>query len=333
MPLAWNRRSTVWHVFVVLMLILMSVSAGRMSAGARQAEPFEPFDPNRFGDSTTINNRFMPLRPGTRYTYEGTTIADDGTAVPHRIVINVTDLTKTIGGIRAVTTWDLDYSDDELVEAELAFFAQDQDGAVWRMGEYPEVYENGQVVEAPTWIHGFQDARAGIAMRANPTLGTPSYSQGWGPAVNWSDRGKVDQIGQDVCVPAGCYKDVLVIAETSQSEPNAEQLKYWAPTVGNIQTTWRGAGEKSKETLALTKLEQLSPSALADMRAKALALEARAYQTSKDVYALTVPLEATSGAAGLPRTGESAGAGDLLPVLAVTLLMVGWCLRRRTRHT
>jgi len=44
----------------------------------------------------------MPLKPGTRFTYEGTTIEDDGAAVPHRVVINVTDLTKVIGGGRSL---------------------------------------------------------------------------------------------------------------------------------------------------------------------------------------------------------------------------------------
>jgi len=46
------------------------------------------------------------------------------------------------------------------------------------MGEYPEEYENGEFVVAPTWVHGFQDARAGIAMQVEPQLNTPSYSEG-----------------------------------------------------------------------------------------------------------------------------------------------------------
>ena len=187
----------------------------------------------------------MPLTPGTRFTYAGSTVEDDGTVVPHRIVIHVTDLTKVIGGVRSVLSWDLDYSDDELVEAELAFFAQDDDGRVWRMGEYPEVYEDGEFVEAPAWIHGFEDARAGIMMQADPQVGTPSYAQGWGPAVDWTDRGQVDQIGQKTCVPAACYEDVLVIAETSQSEPNAQQLKYY-PRATSAMSASAGGVQKKK---------------------------------------------------------------------------------------
>jgi hypothetical protein len=255
----------------------------------------ELIDPGRFVRSTQIDNRWLPLKPGTRFTYEGTTVEDEGTSVPHRIVVNVTDLTKMIGGVRAVITWDLDYSDGELVEAELAFFAQDSTGAVWRMGEYPEEYEGGKFVAAKPWIHGFEDARAGIEMLAEPRLGTPSYAQGWGPAVGWTDRGQVDQMGQRTCVPAGCYEDVLVIAEVSAAEPDAQQLKHFARGVGNVRVGWRGGADPTKETLELTRVEQLDAAGLAEVRASALELERNAYQRSKVVYAHTPPAEPAPG--------------------------------------
>ncbi len=262
------------------------------------ARELEAFDPKKFSRSTLIANEWMPLKPGTRLVYEGTTIEDDGTAAPHRVVINVTDLTKVIGGICTVVSWDLDYSSNELVEAELAFFAQDDDGNVWRMGEYPEEYEDGKVVAALAWLHGLENARAGIEMWAKPQLGTPSYSQGWAPAVGWTDRGKVDQVGQKTCVPLRCYEDVLVIAETSKVEPDAHQLKYYARGVGSVRVGWRGKGEKTKETLELVKVESLGPEALAQVRAKALELEKSAYKRSKNVYAHTAPAERTPAAPG-----------------------------------
>src|SRR6185295_16995387 len=221
---------------------------------------------------------------------------DRNTPVPHRLVITVTDLTKMIGGVRALTTWDLDYMDGELEEAELAFFAQDKDGNVWRMGEYTEEYQKGKFVVAAPWLHGLQGAHAGIEMKAKPMPGTPSYSQGWGPAVHWTDRGRVDQVGQKTSVPAGRYEDVLVIAEVSQSEPDAQQLKYFARGVGNVRVGWRGAGEKTKETLELTKIEKLDEKALSDVRASALTLEKSGYTHSKDVYAHTPPAERLPGA-------------------------------------
>lgn len=266
---------------------------------ATSATPqLESFDAGRFARPNQIDNVWMPLKPGMRYVYEGTTIEDDGSSVPHRVEIHVTDLTKVIAGVRTLVTWDLDFSDNQLVEAELAFFAQDSTGTVWRVGEYPEEYDEGRFIAAPAWIHGFQDARAGIMMQAQPQLGTPSYAQGWGPAVNWTDRGQVDQLGQKTCVKAGCYDDVLIVAETSAGEPDAQQLKYYARGIGNVRVGWRGAGEKTKETLELAKVEQLDAAALAQVRTRALEMERNAYRRSPAVYAHTPPAEpAPSGAA------------------------------------
>jgi hypothetical protein len=276
--------------FVGLYVGCASAQDGK-SAGKAPGQKWENFDAGSFVRSLPIDNPWMPLKPGTRFVYDGTTIEDDGTAVPHRIEIHVTDLTKVIGGVRSLATWDLDFSDGELVEAELAFFAQDSAGNVWRMGEYPEEYDAGKVIASPTWMHGFEDARAGIMMPGNPKLGTPDYSQGWGPAVGWTDRAKVDQMVPKLCVKAGCHENVVVMAETSEAEPNAHQLKSYARGVGNVKTGWRGAGEKTKETLELVKVEQLDAKGMADVRAKALALEKSGYQRSKTVYAHTPPLQ------------------------------------------
>ena len=254
------------------------------------------FDPTNFGDPTNIDNEWLPLHPGTQWVYEGFT-EESGLTIPHRIVFTVTDLTKVIEGVRTVVAWVEDYSDEQLVEAELAFYAQDNDGNVWYLGEYPEEYERGKFVDAPAWIAGFKGARPGIKMQAEPQAGTPSYSQGWGPAVNWTDYGQVDQVGQEVCVPVDCYEDVLVIAESSLEEVDAFQLKYYAPDVGNIKVGWRGA-DATKETLELVDYVQLTPEALADARAQALALEKRAYNISKEVYDQTPPAEETIGVEG-----------------------------------
>jgi hypothetical protein len=210
--------------------------------------------------------------------------------------MTVTDLTKVVDGVRTLVRWDVDYSAGKMAENEIAFLAQDDDGNVWLLGEYPEEYEGGKFVKAPAWVHGREKARAGLAMQANPQLGA-SYSQGWGPAVNWTDRGKVDQLGQKTCVPAGCHEDVLVIAETSREERNAEQLKYYARGVGNVRVGWRGKGEKLQETLELAEIVKLSPEDLAKARAAALDLDKRAYKNAKKAYAGTPPAEPLNEAA------------------------------------
>ena len=275
-------------VHIVVTLIFMMILVGGCTSEPTD-KVFEDYNPNNFNNSTNIDNQWLPFKPGTQWVYEGYT-TENNEQVSHRLIITVTDLIKIIDGIPSVVTWDLDYSADQLVEAELAFFAQDDDGIVWRMGEYPEEYENGKFIEAPTWIHGIDDALAGIAMFANPELNTPDYPQGWAPNEDWTDRGKVDHVGQQLCVPFDCYDNVLVIAETSKSEPDAFQLKYYAPGVGNISVDWRGE-DQSQEKMELVNLVDLDAETMAEVRKNAQALEAHAYKVSKVVYAKTLPME------------------------------------------
>jgi hypothetical protein len=251
---------------------------------------FKNFDPGKFGNSTNINNQWMPMKPGTRWVHEGTAVDDEGNSFTRRIEFTVTDLTKEIAGVRTVVAWIVDYNDGEVVEKEIAFYAQDEAGNVWYLGEYPEEYENGEFVKASPWVHGVEDARAGIKMMANPQLGIPSYYQGWGPAVEWSDYGQVDQMGQETCVPVDCYKDVLVIAESSLGEVDAYQLKYYARGVGEVRVSWKGE-DATQEELELIEFVQLSPEQLAEVNAMVVELEKHAFEISDGIYGKTLPLE------------------------------------------
>ena len=260
------------------------------ATGDETAEPqFADFKPDNFDHPTVIDNPWDPMQPGTYWAYEGTAV-DAGESVSRRIEFTVSDLTKEIQGVRTVVAWIEDYTNGELVEKEIAFYAQDKDGNVWYFGEHPEDYENGAFVEAPTWIAGIEDSKPGIKMLADPQLGTPSIYQGWGPAVEWSDYGQVDQMGPKTCVPVDCYEDVLVIAESSLGEQGAYQLKYYARGVGNIQVGWRGTDEV-KEDLKLVEYKQLSPEDLAKVHSQVWELEKHAYEVSEDVYGQTAPAE------------------------------------------
>jgi hypothetical protein len=247
----------------------------------------EEFDRNNFDDPTNIDNPWLPVIPGMQYIYEGVT-EEGGEVTEHQVIITVTDLVKEIDGVLTVVTWDEDYSGGDLVETELAFYAQDNDGNVWRIGEYPEVYEAGKLIEAPAWLSGLKGAVAGIMMAADPGAREGSYSQGWGPAVGFTDRWQVDMVEQETCVPADCYTGVLITAEYSEEEPDAFQLKYYAEGVGNVQVGWRGL-DATREVLELVEIVEMTPEEMEAAREAALELEARAYEQSKEVYDQTSP--------------------------------------------
>jgi hypothetical protein len=254
------------------------VSAGELAA--------EDFDVSLFDDtSTTIDNEWFPLVPGTRWTWKGSTQEEEG-RIPHSIVFTITDLTKVINDVRTVVGWDRDFSDGELVETELIFLAQDKEGNIWHLGQYSETFEEGEFVGGSAWLAGLEGAKAGIWVKAEPRLEAPAYSMGFAPPPYfWDDFAKTFKMGQKTCVPAGCFEDVLVTDEFEPDKPGAHQLKYYAPGVGNVRTGWRG-DDADKEVLRLIKVVQLSPSALAEARSEALKLEARAY-----TYSRTPPAE------------------------------------------
>lgn len=266
-----------------------STEATPTEAVAETSEPLrlENFDPALFDESsTTIDNQWWPLTPGTQFIYEGFSI-ENGEKVAHRIVFTVTDLTKEIAGVRTLVIFDRDYQDDRLVEAELTFFAQDREGNVWHFGQYRETYDETEFVGGRVWLQEYTEgARAGIMVQADPRPNTPDYSQGYAPTpFNWTDRARVAELGAKASVAYGSFDDVLVIEEFNAEEPGAFQLKYYARGVGLVQVGWRGS-DPNQEELELVEIVKLEGDALAEVRAEALELEARAY-----LYGRTPPAE------------------------------------------
>lgn len=299
-------RVTLWPAAAALLCLVAAACSNNESQAEGKAGPapsaagngstvsVEDYDRDLFGDSANVNHRWYPLQPGHRLDYRGSSL-DEGERLHHGVTIIVTDLTKVIDGVENVVVWERDYSDGELVETELALFAQDDAGNIWHMGEYPEEWEDGEFDKAPAWVHGIAGATAGITIPADPRTGTPDYAQGFAPKpINWIDRGRVYRTGERTCVPESCYSDVVVVEEFERTIPEAFQDKYYAPGVGVVRVGWRGKNDESKEVLELVDFRRLSPEELAEVREDALALEDRAYRISADVFGQTPRSETAS---------------------------------------
>jgi hypothetical protein len=240
--------------------------------------PIPKFDAKNFSNPLKIDNKWLPLAPGTQFVLEGEANRGEGIE-HHRVIFTVTDLTKVINGVRTVVMWDQDYNGGVRAESEITFFAQDDAGNVWLLGEYPEEYEDGQFAGAPsTWIAGMGGAKPGILMPANPKPGDPNFLQGFVPDIDFQDVARVHQVGQELCVPAGCYRDVMVIDEWDPlAQPqDGHQLKYQAPGVGNIKV--EAVGGEEQEMLHLVEVRKLSPEQMAEVREETLKLDRHAYQ-------------------------------------------------------
>jgi len=313
-----HRASAIRNQAGICSLLVLSLALGLTSGCAKQQEATSAstpdsaavpvswwgqdstqlaFDPTKFTHSTQITNEWFPLKPGMRMDFIGSALDDEGVKVDRKMQINITDLTKMVGGVRCMVSYDLDWTEGPLVEAELAMFAQDDAGNVWVMGEYPEEYDDGDgvVTGNPAWFHGIDGAVAGILVPAKAEVTGNTFSQGWSSLVGYSDRGRVDSVGVSTCVPADCYQDLMVVAESSGDEVDVEQLKYYARGVGNVRAGWRGKNDNEHQTLELTKITMLDAKTLAKVRAEALALEKKAIKGNTS-YQKTTPIESSHAA-------------------------------------
>jgi hypothetical protein len=295
-------RSACLSLFIVPGLLLVT-SAPAAATGAQMTAPAtmaaEPPPPpatdcstvslhkSQFPDVPKVDNRFLPYTPGTQIILDGSVIAADGSVHPHRIATTVTDVTKVIDGVPTIVIFDVDIQDGVVQESELFFVAQRNDGSVWTLGEYPELYDNGTLTGAPsTWIAGIAKAKAGQAMLARPAVGTPTYLQGLALKVGFKDCATVFQTGQHVCVTLKCYNDVLVVDEFAPLDvAGGHQRKSYAPGVGNIKV--EAAGGVDPEALQATRAGVLCASAVAKVRKAVLAQDNRGYSVSPDVFART----------------------------------------------
>jgi hypothetical protein len=227
-----------------------------------------------FSHPLTVDNPMFPLAVGTQFTYQGR-IVEGGESKPHSVTFTVTNLTKMVDGVQTVVAWDRDFLEGELQEQELAFFAQDDQGNVWNFGEYPEEYE----------IRGADGAYGGIHMLSQPRTGM-KYREGLVPAIEFDDVSVVTRTGQQTCLAGTCYKQVLVVDETSPNDPTSgHQIKYYSPPTGLIQVGARGGD--SQEFLTLTSVRHLGQAEMAKIRTEVKAMDQRAYKIK--VYRTTKP--------------------------------------------
>ena len=167
----------------------------------------------KFTHPTEITNPYLPISSLKQDILEGT---EDGkktrierTAKP--------DLHKTfkIGDqtIESFVVEDRAYEDGQLAEVALDYFAQDDNGTVYYLGEEVDEYKDGKIISHDgSWMLGKDTAVPGVIMPAKPKLGDRFRSEDVSAEI-----GEIDEIvslSEDVKVPAGTYKDCLKIKES-----------------------------------------------------------------------------------------------------------------------
>jgi len=215
-------------------LVASSAAAGTISI---------PFNSTNFSDPLTIDNTYFPLVPGTTYTSKSDT--GDGCEVD---LMAVTYDTRVIDGVTTRVVHDQVFDGETcstapsaLTEDTLDYYAQDNAGNVWYMGEdtfdcqgagHCTVGEGG-------WIGGLNGAEPGIIMLAQPHSGD-SYKQEYLPGVA-QDQARVTVVGVTAKMTRddayqSSYSNCIVTKEWTVLEPGAIEFKTYCPNIGVVVT-------------------------------------------------------------------------------------------------
>jgi hypothetical protein len=215
-------------------------STSRTAAGLpRGSKPF-PVDPADF--TTTIDNPYWPMRPGSHWVYRETNAEGD----LQRNDVVVTDRTKTIMGIETVVVHDTVKQSGELVEDTYDWYAQDSKGNLWYLGEDTTEYEHGTPkTKEGSWEAGVDGALGGIILPAHPRRGLvyrEEYYKG-----HAEDGAEILSLAAHAQVPHGTYDHVLQTRNFSPLEPNLVEEKFYARGVGVVlEITVSGGSDRSE---------------------------------------------------------------------------------------
>ena len=99
-------------ISALIAFIFLVVNVGSAGASGREFKNLSCDEVIRFKRAeftypTKIDNKWMPLVPGTQFIFEGRINQGGGpVSVPHQVILTVTDLTKVLNGIQTVVLWD-----------------------------------------------------------------------------------------------------------------------------------------------------------------------------------------------------------------------------------
>jgi hypothetical protein len=197
-------------------------------------------DPADF--TTTVDNRWFPLRPRTQWLYR-----EAGVEGAFDVLVTVTSETvRLANGVEARVVRDTVKHAGEVVEDTFDWYAQDSNGTVWYLGEDTIELEDGHASHEGSFEAGKDGAQAGVIMPADPQLGDV-YRQEY-LAGEAEDNGAVLATARMADVPAGHYDDLVLTEDTTPLEPRVSEYKLYAPGVGLVLTLGVSGGA-SREAL------------------------------------------------------------------------------------
>ena len=245
-----KRNTLVMMVVALAAVIAMAVPVFVSGASVRAPMGYgggnEPtFDPANFG--SPADNPYFPLVPGTRSVLRG---VKDGLTQTERAT--VTNRTKQILGVTATVIHDVSLHQGRPLEETFDWYAADDDGNVWYLGEDTKEFDaNGHVISTEgSWEAGVDGAVPGVIMLADPQV-NDAYRQEF-YAGQAEDQAWVVRMGGRFTVPYGTVHDVIRSLEWTRLEPNVVTLKVYAPDLGIVYERTLSGGKEISALVSVT---------------------------------------------------------------------------------
>ena len=241
-----SRKATAALLGAVLAAALAYTAQAGVSSRGGPCASYHPRLPSPSRFAKAIRNPYFPLQPGFTFVYRG---AENGKKELDRM--HVTRRTRVIAGITATVVSDNVYEPPgKLIEKTFDYYAQDDRGNVWYLGEdTKELLAGGKVDRSGSWLAGRNGGKPGLIMEADPRV-PDAYRQeclsGEAEDVAW-----VVGRGGSERVPVGRFHDVVRTLEFSPLEPAVVERKVYARGVGVIFEQQLSGGH---ETLKLVRV-------------------------------------------------------------------------------
>ncbi|MCA1706904.1 MAG: hypothetical protein LC808_28030 [Actinobacteria bacterium] len=217
------------------------------SAALPQGDDPVELDPANF--TAEISNPYLPFVTGKRWTYRE--IDEKGTRL--KVVVVVTTETKKMAnGITARVVRDTVSEGGSIVEDTFDWYAQDDEGNVWYMGEKTAEFENGKITSRHgSFEAGVDGALPGIIMPAHPEPGL-AYRQEYlkGEA---EDNGEILSVEEMADAPLGHFDNLVLEKNTITIEPKVLEYKFYAKGIGQVLALGVSGGGGREELLKIDR--------------------------------------------------------------------------------
>jgi len=142
----------------------------------------------KFSHPREINNQYLPLASLKQDVLEG----NEGSKKVRITRIAKPEVRRTfkIGNqaVEAFAVEDREWENGALAEVALDFFAQDDNGTVYYLGEEVDEYADGKIVgHEGSWMFGKDTQVPGVLFPAKPTIGDKFKSEDVSPEINETD--------------------------------------------------------------------------------------------------------------------------------------------------